>query len=343
MIDFESCESHLLLNPRMPAGERERLERLAARADPPGHVFLATSGSTGAIKLVALSKDAILASAAAVNERLEATATDVWCAVLPHFHVGGLGIWARAHLTGARVVPMPWDPQAFLTSGATLASLVPAQVHDLLTAELEPPRSLRAILVGGGAFDAELDARAQARGWPVLASYGMSECASTVAVRDVLLPHLEARAVEDGRLAFRGSSLFTGYLTDEGVADPKVDGWLVTEDLGEVEGRVLRVRGRAGEFVKIGGESVDLKRLDRIADEAARACGGDAGVIAVADARLGQVIHLAVTAEGIAERYDADVLPFERARVVHRVAAIPRSPLGKILRAQLATELAKIR
>lgn len=341
VIDFESRASHLLLNPRMPAGERERLERMAARADLPGHVFLATSGSTGAIKLVALSKEAILASAAAVNGRLEATRADIWAAVLPHFHVGGLGIWARAHLTGVRVVPMPWDLQAFATSGATLASLVPAQVHDLLQADVSPPRSLRAILVGGGAFDGELDARAEARGWPVLASYGMSECASTVAVCDVLLPHLEARAEEDARLAFRGASLFTGYITEEGVVDPKVDGWLVTEDLGEVDGRLLRVRGRAGEFVKIGGESVDLKRLDRIADEAARVCGGDAGVVAVADERLGHVIHLAVTAEGIAGRYDGEVLPFERARVVHRVATIPRSPLGKILRAQLAAELAK--
>lgn len=343
MIDFESRESHLLLNPRMPAGERVRLERIAAGAALPGHVFVATSGSTGAIKLVALSKEAILASAAAVNERLEVTKADVWCAVLPHFHVGGLGIWARAHLAGARVVPMPWDPYAFAASGATVASLVPAQVHDLLREEIEPPRSLRAILVGGGAFDAELDTRAQTRGWPVLASYGMSECAATVAVRDVLLSHLEARAGEDGRLAFRGPSLFTGYLTADGLVDPKRDGWLVTEDLGDVDGRLLRVRGRAGEFVKIGGESVDLKRLDRIADEAARACGGDAGVVAVADERLGHVIHLAVTTEGIAGRYDAEVLPFERARAVHRIATIPRSPLGKILRAQLAAELGKIR
>jgi acyl-CoA synthetase (AMP-forming)/AMP-acid ligase II len=120
-----------------------------------------------------------------------------------------------------------------------------------------------------------------------------------------------------------------------------VDGWFITEDLGEVEGRVVGVRGRAGELVKIGGESVDLKRLDRIAEEVGRACGGDAGVLAVADERLGRVIHLAVTADGIAELFDARVLPFERARVVHRVATIPRSPLGKILRARLAAEIGR--
>ena len=59
MIDFESSESHLLLNPRMPREERERLERIAGAVSLPGHVFVATSGSTGAIKLVALSKGAL--------------------------------------------------------------------------------------------------------------------------------------------------------------------------------------------------------------------------------------------------------------------------------------------
>lgn len=331
-VDFESEASHLLLNPRLPAEERARLQALV----PPlrGHVFVATSGTTGAIKLVALSKAAVLASAAAVNARLGATARDVWCRVLPAFHVGGLGIHARAHLSGARVVEMPWDARAFAAAEATLASLVPAQVHDLVAAGLRAPKPLRAILVGGGAFDADLQARARALGWPLLATYGMSECASTVVVEDELLSHLEARAEPDGRLALRGASLFTGYGTEAGLIDPKIDGWFVTEDFGEVDGRRVRVRGRAGDFVKIGGESVDLNRLDAIL----RYIAGDAaGIVAVPDERLGRVIHLASTgpAEGIVEAFNAQVLPFERIRQAHRVEAIPRSPLGKLLRAEL--------
>ena len=99
----------------MPAEERERLER----AVPPmrGHIFVATSGTSGDVKLVALSKDAILASAAAVNARLGARREDVWCCVLPTFHVGGLGIHARAFLTGSRVINMSWDANAFARTG----------------------------------------------------------------------------------------------------------------------------------------------------------------------------------------------------------------------------------
>jgi O-succinylbenzoic acid--CoA ligase len=335
-VDFESDDSHLLLNPRMPSEERARLEALV----PPlrGHVFVATSGTTGAIKLVALSKEAILASARAVNERLESTARDIWCRVLPPFHVGGLGIEARAHLSGARVVEMPWDAGAFAATAATLASLVPAQVHDLVVAQLRPPTTLRAILVGGGAFDPELQARGRALGWPLLATYGMSECSSTVTVEEELLAHLEARSEPDGRLAFRGASLFTGYATESGLIDPKVDGWFVTEDLGEVAGRSVRVRGRAGDFIKVGGESVDLKRLDSILRELA---GDAAAVVAVPDPRLGHVVHLASTVEaaGIVEAFNARVLPFERIRGVHRVGEIPRSALGKLLRGELGRML----
>ena len=100
---------------------------------------------------------------------------------------------------------------------------------------------------------------------------------------------------------------------------------------------MLSVEGRAGDFVKIGGESVDLKRLDRILSELA---GDDAAIFAVPDERLGQVIHLATVVEpSFVDAFNDRVHPFERIRKVHRVESIPRSPLGKLLRAQLTQAL----
>jgi O-succinylbenzoic acid--CoA ligase len=261
----------------------------------------------------------------------------VWLAVLPTFHVGGLGIYARAFLSGARVVG-DWDDEV------TLASLVPAQVSDLVRAGAKPPKSLRAVIVGGGALSDELYRAGTALGWPLLPSYGMTETCSQVATAAVgspelvLLSHAEAHVETDGRLAIRGSSLLTGYATDGGLVDPKVDGWFVTEDLGSVEGRVLRIGGRRGDFVKIGGESVDLARLDAIL---ASIAGLHCAIAAVPDERLGHVIHLfadgSVDGETVAAVFNARVHPFERARRVHRVAQIPRSSLGKLLRKELLT------
>jgi O-succinylbenzoic acid--CoA ligase len=336
LIDWSSDESHLLLNPRMPAEERERL----ARAIPQwrGMIYVATSGTTGALKLVALTKEALLASAAAVNARLAAHKDDVWCRVLPPFHVGGLGIEARARLTGSKLIDIQWSIAGFLASGATLASLVPAQVYDLVQAHATAPRSFRQILVGGGAFDPELQKKARSLGWPVLATYGMSECASTVTVEDVLLDHLEARQDSDGRIAVRGASLFRAYvLTDGTVHDPKINGWFRSDDFGEVEGRTVKVLGRSIDFVKIGGESVDLNRLDRILNSVRRPGDPDAAIVAVSDDRLGHVIHLASTddAPHMVQAFNEQVSSFERVRRTHLVESIPRSSLGKLLRLEL--------
>jgi O-succinylbenzoic acid--CoA ligase len=357
IVDWQSSENHLLLNPRLPAEERKRLQELVTAAPPlEAHVFMASSGTTGAMKLVALSKAAILASAAAVNQHLGATKSDDWCCVLPTFHVGGLGIHARARLSGARVVSMPWDPQEFARTCAeariALSALVPAQVHDLVRAGLRAPGSLRAIVIGGAAFAPELYIEARDLGWPVLPSYGMTECASQAATalgsspEMVLLPHLEARTDEEGRIAIRSDSLLTGYcLCDDGdetvFFDPKVEGWFITEDLGVVDGRVLRVAGRLGEFVKIGGESVDLRRLDAVLDSVLSELGGDGAVFAMPDERLGHVIHLAVVGDGdrVAKLFDSRVMPFERARGVHRVDRIPRTPLGKLMRGLLPSQV----
>ena len=350
-IDWLSDDTHLLLNPRMPEEERRRLESFVVPL--PGHLWLATSGTSGSLKLVALSKQAMLASAAAVNRHLQSDAHDVWLCVLPTFHVGGLGIYARAFLSGARVVTEGWE-------GVTLTSLVPAQVSDVVRARRPAPPSLRAVVIGGGALSPALYDDARALGWPLLPSYGMTECCSQVATAEVedrqsclsvapwhartgsiacpplvVLDHIEARIEEDGRLAIRSEALLTGYGTDEGFVDPKTDGWFLTEDVASIDGRILRVEGRLGDFVKIGGESVDLARLDRILAE----LGADAAVVPIPDERLGHVIALAIAsgdAEAVTQAFNARVFPFERARRVLRVAEIPRTALGKIMRSRIA-------
>ncbi|HEU5163432.1 MAG TPA: AMP-binding protein, partial [Thermoanaerobaculia bacterium] len=187
MIDFESEATELLLNPRLPGDEKERLTRIVRDLPPlAAHVWVTTSGSSGALKLVALSKKAILASAAAANRHLEARRRDVWLSPLPDFHVGGIGIRARAALTTSAVVKLDrWSVQAFADlaeeEDVTLTALVPAQVADLVATGAQAPRALRAIVVGGGALEPRLYRDARKLGWPLLPSYGLTEACSQVA------------------------------------------------------------------------------------------------------------------------------------------------------------------
>jgi O-succinylbenzoic acid--CoA ligase len=360
VIDFTSDESHLLLNPRLPAADRAALEMLhAAMPAFPAHVWIATSGSTGGWKLVALSKAALLVSAAAVNRHLRVAGGEAWCCVLPTFHVGGLGIYARASISGGRVVGAEWEARGFAElcerEEVAFSSLVPAQVVDLVCAGLRAPESLRAIVVGGGVMPDELYRDARRLGWPVLPSYGMTECCSQIATADhsgpelLLLDHVEARREDDGRLTFASPALLTGYGLLESkprFEDPKTNGWFLSDDRGLLEGRVLRVEGRASEVIKVGGELVDLRRLDALLGEVLTAFAGvDGAIVAGPDPRLGNIIYVALTegrvAEAVGTAFAERVLPFERARKVFVVKEIPRSALGKLLRRKLAEQLSE--
>ncbi len=354
----------VLVNPRLPQAEQKKIQnalKKLGRTEP--GIWVSTSGSTAApgfSKWVALTRDALIASAQAVNQHVGADSSDCWIHALPEFHVGGVGILVRAELSGARVIEgflagSSWSAQHFHETcereRATLSALVPTQVHDLVQAGLKSPTSLRAVIIGGGALTDALYQQALTLGWPLLPSYGLSECASQVATAGpdssklYLLSHIQAAVDADDRLKIKSDALFAGYglVQDDSSdwLDPKQDGWFTTEDRAEIRmNNTLKILGRTADFVKIGGESVDLSRLEALLNQIAGQ--GDVALIAVPDERLGHLLALVVgpgvpiLPEEIQRRFNEAVLPFERAKkivVLHE--EFPRSPLRKILRAKL--------
>jgi O-succinylbenzoic acid--CoA ligase len=252
-----------------------------------------------------------------------------------------------------------WAPEAFraaaAAAGATLSALVPTQVFDLVRAGLPAPASLRAVVVGGVALAPALYRRARALGWPLLPSYGATECGSQAATADLaslerdavpelrILPHLVLRAGADGRIEIRGASLLTGYATDQGLDDPKRDGWWRTGDVGLVREGTVAVSGRAGEVVKILGESVAVGPL-RLTLEMAMLdleFAGDAALYALPDERAGWRLGLAyagadpAAAAALGAAFNERVAPYERIMDVVEVARIPRSALGKVIIGEL--------
>jgi len=345
--------SFLLLNPRLPKALRARV--LAAEFPAlEDHVWLATSGTGGRLKLVALSRTALEGSARAVNAHLGATGGDVWLNALPLFHVGGLGIRVRASLAGSRCEELAggWDARVFVDRagqcGATLSALVPTQVHDLVRLDLPAPRQLRAVVVGGGALEERLRAQAVALGWPLLPSYGLTEAASQVATAAAgqtdfswlpLLPHVEARVANGHVLELRGPSLLTGWMIFEPdgslhLEDPKRDGWLRTSDRAELRGRELHVLGRADDLVKIRGELVDVPALERALQE--RVPAGTVCVLTEPDGRNGcrlRVLAQNTRAASEAERVIREIFPAYARPSEVVVGLIRRTALGKVVRA----------
>jgi O-succinylbenzoic acid--CoA ligase len=358
--------------------EAEHDTARAALAGVPGgaQAVLWTSGTAGQPKGVALSFDALEASARASEQRLALGADDVWLASLSPAHVGGLALLTRALLLGSRLAavgPFEVEAASALIDGRGAASgvavthvaVVPTQLLRLLDARGDEPAppSLRCVLVGGAAAPAGLVARALEGGWPLALTYGLTEATSQVATAppDVVrrkpgtvgrpLPGVELTLANGSEIFVRGRTLASGYVaTDEPMVDR--DGWLHTGDLGRLDDDGdLWVTGRRIDRIVTGGVTVDAVEVE----EALRAHPAvrDAGVVGIPDEEWGERVGAWVEPAGDvtagAEALEAAALDaWLRQRLsaaklprVYRVAAgLPRNANGKLDRQAVRDALA---
>lgn len=329
-----------------------------------GHVLFETSGSTGDPKWIAVSKQALLVSAAAVNRHLGVTGKSCWGLALPLNHVGGFGVAARAYEAGCgfRDFGRPWDAAGFREWLAlheiTHTSLVPTQVHDLVKAELTAPGSLVAIVVGGGHLDASTGQAARDLGWPVLASYGMTEAASQIATQALtelhavyqpapipLLPIWKARLTPGNLLAISGPALFSGHVSG-GRFIPREADWHITADRVALEHETITPLGRADALVKILGELVDPEAVERelVSMSEGRLAPGTFAIIAIPDERAGSALVPVfeasvdpVAAAATLSRYQQAAPGFRKLGTMLVVRNLPRGELGKLRRSELAS------
>lgn len=328
-----------------------------------GHVLFETSGSTGNPKRVALSKLALLVSAAAVNRHLGVTCKSCWGLALPPHHVGGFGVAARAYQAACdfQNFNRRWDASEFSEwldrNKITHTSMVPTQVHDLVQANLTAPVRLVAIVVGGGHLDPFTGQAARDLGWPVLASYGMTEAGSQIATQGLdllqapyqsapipLLQEWDAIINPENVLAISGPALFSGYLID-GRFTPRQSAWHTTSDRVILENRWLTPLGRADALVKILGELVDPETIERelVAMSRGRLLPGTVAVIAIPDERAGSVLIPVFLSSvspsvisSVLSRYQAQAPGFRRLRSARVIEEFPRSELGKLRRSELS-------
>ena len=338
----------------LPLADTTRVPAAADSEMPADGVLLATSGSTGDPRLVALPASALRASAAASCVRLRGPAR--WLLALPADHVAGVQVVVRALLAGARPVVQDlrggFRPDGFTAATARLGpgrrctSLVPTQLLRLLDAggtALDALCGYDAVLVGGAALDAGLRARAEASGVRVVATYGMTETAGGCVYDGVPLDGVRAR-LDAGRILLGGPTLAAGYLGRPAEsAAAFVDGEFRTGDLGRWADGRLEVLGRADDVIVTGGENVVPAAVERV-------LAGVAGVrascvVGLPDPEWGAIVGAAIVGDDVdPDRLRAAVRDaLGRAavpRVLRAVEALPLRGIGKPDRAAVARLLA---
>ena len=337
-----------------------------------------SSGSSGAPKLVELSRRAFLALARADAARVPTLPSDRALLCLPLSHVGGLSVVTRSLLARRACVVFNAPKSGLLhaaselghalaTERISLLSLVPPVLARLLreASGFGSGTTLRAVLLGGQACSPELFGEARERSIPVLTSYGLTETCSQVStlrfpppehvplLQGVLsagfpLSGVEVR-VTRGLIEVRGPTLFSGYVGATSALD--ADGFFNTGDRGELDPEHgLFVFGRASELIITGGENVDPSEVEH----ALLACGGleAACVFAVPDPDFGARVAVALEQkpgagcdeQALFAALDRRLASFKQPRVVCWFDELPRLGSGKLDRSRIRSEaIARLR
>ncbi len=306
-------------------------------------VVLTSSGSSGTPKAAILTRDAVLAAAAASNDRLGGPAS--WAVALPTHYVAGLMTLARAQLAEQPTAAVRTDLADLAAAAASLPaprrlSLVPTQLARAMrsASTAHALRAFDAVLVGGGPLDDDLVRRAHAADIALVRSYGLTETCGGCVYDGRPLGGVRVRLDAAGRVSIGGPTLFAGYRSRPDLTtEHLVDGWFTTSDRGSWEGEQLVILGRTDDVVVTGGLKVDLAEVERVAQQWAR--GHALVVVGLPDPEWGTRIVAVTDGPGettglrgfIAERLPAHAAP----RDLVRLPSIPMLTSGKPDRATI--------
>src|SRR5829696_3269531 len=296
-----------------------------APADGDTALVVHTSGTTAAPRAVELSFGNVQANALGSAVALGLDPDERWLCPLPLSHVGGLMVLLRSAIYGTRAV---LDGVERACAGdITVVSLVPTQLRRLLDAGARPGARLRVVLLGGAAAAPDLLEEARAAGWPVRATYGLTQACSQVAVDGWPLPGVTVSLAEDGEILVEGPTVAGG-------------GVLHTGDLGRfaADGR-LEVVGRRSDTIVTGGENVAPAEVE--AALLAHPAVADAGVFGRPDPEWGEAVTASVVLrepaapQELREWVAGRLARYKAPQAVEVAEALPRNASGKLLRREL--------
>lgn len=326
-------------------------------------LIVLTSGSTGEPKGVAVTKEALVANAAAIIDRLGIDAHARGITSLPMQYSFGLSVLHSHLAAGASLVLTRDRPPArrfwelLISEDVThLAGITfTFELIERRLAERWPP-SLLQLAHSGAPMSAEMQHRlvetASANGAAFFAMYGQTEFMTRITAANLVgrpdkvgsvgtaLSGIALR-VQDGAINVRSPSTMLGYvasaaelaaLRNDGVAE-RFHG---TGDLGELDDDgFLWIRGRTSRFCKPLGRRISLDEVERYLSE-------DAGVQAIAVSVADRLLL------GVLDNAEPDAVALALAKTLRlppsavaaaALGAVPRTSGGKIDYAMAATVL----
>ena len=323
-------------------------------------LLLSTSGSTGAQKLVRLSRENLQSNCDSIVEYLGITAEEKPITTLPMEYTYGLSVIHSLIAVGASVILTErtlfekefWD--LVREHGVTSMAGVPytyEMLNRLRITEMDLP-ALKTLTQAGGHLKPELQEKMA--GWAAdtgrrfFVMYGQMEatarmsyvpperCLDKPGSIGIPVPGGRIDLAEDGEMIYYGKNVSLGYATCEEdlLKGDENHGRLETGDIAyrDEEG-YLYIKGRKKRFIKLQGKRISLDELQDVLREELETdnlvCTGrdDEGVTLwiVCEPDKERILNI------FAEKWDM------RSRMVNirKIDAIPRNASGKVIYADL--------
>jgi long-chain acyl-CoA synthetase len=374
VVDGEGDGRTLSLAAEM-ASERDRFTCFERRDDDLA-VILYTSGTTGVPKGVALSHANLESNARSAAQLFELDRTDWAVAVLPLSHSYGLTVMNAGHLLGTRAALLRWfNPEDVLKTiqefKAVSMSGVPTMFVYLLNypdAARYDTSSMRFWGSGAAPLPVEIVEPFERKfGGTVLEGYGLTEASPVVSAHRLSgmrklgsvgqpIPGVQVSIQDDGDSALpvgevgevcvKGPNVMVGYYRNpDETARTVRDGWLHTGDMGRLDADgFLYIVERKKDLIIRGGFNI----YPREVEEVLYAFPGiaEAAVVGRADPLMGEEAVAFVVLRDGASATAEDVIAFCESRLarfkcpkqIRFVDALPKSPIGKILRKELRAQ-----
>lgn len=325
-----------------------------------------TSGTTGRPKGAMMNHRQTLRAYEEWATLADLREGDRYLMINPYFHTFGLkaGLVA-SFLRGATMVPVAaFDVERVVDlverERITMLPGPPTLYHSLLSvADKDRLATLRAGVTGAADIPVELIRRIRDElpFQTLMTGYGLTEAGNVTLSRPGDTPEeiattaglpcedVEVRIADDGEVLVRGYNVMQGYLDDPAATAEAIDadGFLRTGDLGEfTESGRLRIVGRKKDMFIVGGFNAYPAEIEGFL--LGHPAVGQAAVIGVPDARMGQVGKAFivrnpgcddVTAEDLISWSRQRMAGFKVPRSVEFLDRLPLNATGKVMKDRL--------
>lgn len=296
-----------------------------------------TSGSTGDPTSIELPKAVMIQSARRTIEYFDLQEGNRILLSLPCRFIAGKMMVVRAIVGKMNLVTV--DPSSELeileSQSFDFGAMVPNQVFKLLSSDLGKHRlqNIRNLLIGGAAIPASLELPISQLKRRVVSTYGMTETASHIAIRE-----LSGDTRSDIYHCLAGISVTLGKNDCLQIHVPKQNEPLQTNDVAQVLSPTsFRILGRADEVIISGG----IKYFPQTIERKLELLMSERFVISSQpDDPLGERLVLVIEGqptdiEEIKQKAAQLLSPFERPRSVYFLDTFPQTPNGKLKRNQI--------